>query len=40
MCDKRPMVPIPRPDGSDSSFLACPNCDNPKGVMPQLTDPK
>jgi hypothetical protein len=39
MCGKNMLVPIPRTDGTDSSFLGCPNCDNPKGTLPKLTDP-
>lgn len=39
MCDKRPMVPILKPDGTPSSFLGCPNCDSPKGHMPSVVEP-
>jgi hypothetical protein len=39
MCDKRPLTPILRPDGTESSFLGCANCDDPKGAMPKVTDP-
>jgi hypothetical protein len=41
MCEGRhKMVPIPKPDGTDSDFVGCPNCDNPKGNYPKLTDPR
>jgi hypothetical protein len=39
LCGKNPLLPIPRPDGTDSSFLACENCDDPKGTLPKLMDP-
>lgn len=32
------MTPILRPDGTESSFLGCSNCDSPKGVMPTIAD--
>ena len=38
MCGKNPLLPIPGPDGKDSSLLGCPNCDNPKGTMPKIAD--
>jgi hypothetical protein len=35
MCDEHEMIPVHRKDGKDSGFQWCPNCDNPKGSLPQ-----